>query len=91
MSEEPFFVCSDCGSNVLALSHTWKERARLEEVGYVGDDGRYTFDDQVELGRSDDDHQWIAYCGGCGRGVTVEWLSENRVRLLLQEEDPVNN
>jgi hypothetical protein len=60
-------------------------------VGYVGDDGRYTFDDQVELGRSNDDHQWIAYCGGCGRGVTVEWLSENRVRLLLQEEDPVNN
>ncbi len=88
MSEEAFFVCSDCGSNVLALSHTWSEKARLEEVGYVGDDGRYTFDERVELEHSQGDHHWIAYCGGCGRGVTVEWLSDDRVRLLLKEDTP---
>ncbi len=86
MTKEPFFVCSDCGSNVLALSHTWQKKTEFEEVGYVEDDGRYSFDDSVTVGESDDNHEWIAYCGGCGNGVTVEWLSEDRVRLLIKDK-----
>jgi hypothetical protein len=86
MTKEPFFICSDCGSDVLALSHTWQDHTKLEEVGYVGEDGRYAFEDKVVLDKKDDNHQWIAYCGGCGQGVTVEWLSERRVRVLLEDE-----
>jgi hypothetical protein len=87
MTREPFFICSDCGSNVLALSHTWSHRKDLEEVGFVQEDGRYAFDDQVILEDGEVDHQWIAYCGGCGKGVTVEWVSEDRIRVLLEEKE----
>lgn len=87
MAEEPFFICADCGSSVLAVGHTWTEQAEFEEVGQVRADGRYEFGDRVELGRNEDSHEWVAYCGGCGNGVTVEWLSEGRLKLLLQSEE----
>lgn len=85
MSIEPFFICSDCGSTVLALSHTWTKKSDLEQVGYAQDDGKYSFDKTEKTSETDDNHEWIAYCGGCGKGVTVEWLSEDRVRILLRE------
>lgn len=85
MSNEPFFIC-ECGSTVLALSHTWINRSQNEEVGFIDDGGRYTFNEAEELGQEDVDHEWVAYCGGCGKGVTVEWLEEGRVRVLLQEK-----
>ena len=84
MSNKPFFIC-DCGSDVLAVSHKWTRRHNLEEVGFVGDDGRYTFDPATVLDEEDGDHEWIAYCDGCGHGVTVEWLPEGQVRLLLAD------
>lgn len=86
MSEEPFFIC-ECGSDVLALSHTWTKKSNLEEVGYVQGEGQYEFEPSETLNKSDEDHQWIAYCGGCGRGVTVEWLPENRVKVLLEQSE----
>lgn len=86
MTQETFYVCSDCGSSVLAVSHTWTEEAEYEEVGYVQDNGRYQFDKRVELDRKDNLHEWIAYCGGCGKGITVEWLPEDRVRLIVKED-----
>ena len=85
MVRETFYVC-DCGSTALAVSHTWVRKADLEEVGFVGEDGRFTFDDPAQLKREDSNHEWIAYCGGCGKGVTVEWLDEGRVRIVLGEE-----
>ena len=85
MSKEPFFICSDCGSNVLAISHSWTKKTDFEQVGTVADDGRYNFDEMDKLNESDYNHEWIAYCGGCGNGVTVEWLSNERVRLLLKD------
>ncbi len=86
MSEEPFYIC-ECGSNVLALSHTWTDKQNLEEVGYVQEGGHYDFDPAQTLHRKDEDHEWIAYCGGCGKGVTVEWLPEKRVKVLLAQGD----
>ncbi len=88
MSGEPFFIC-ECGSDVLALSHTWTNKKNLEEVGKVGADGRYDFEPAQTIEKRDEDHEWIAYCGGCGRGVTVKWLPENRVKLLLEQGDQV--
>lgn len=85
MTVESFFICSDCGSNVLAIGHTWTEKTEFEEVGHVVGDGRYSFEDRVKTGKGEENHEWIAYCGGCGRGVTVEWLSEDRVQLLLKD------
>jgi len=86
MANEPYFIC-DCGSTVLAVSHTWINKADMEEVGFVGDDGRYSFEDPAQVEEKELDHQWVAYCGGCGRGVTVEWLDEGRVRIILGEEE----
>ena len=83
MNNEPFFICSDCGSSVLAISHTWTHRTGFEQVGFVKEDGQYDFDEEKKLEESDENHEWIAYCGGCGKGVTVEWLSEERVKVLL--------
>lgn len=83
MTKEPFFICSDCGSNVLAIGHTWIRKTEFEQVGYVQEDGQYNFDKQEKIGEKEDDHEWIAYCGGCGKGVTVEWLSEGRIQLLI--------
>jgi len=83
MSNEPFFMCSECGSNVLAVGHTWTKRANFEQVGYVEEDGRYTFEEEEKIDEEEDNHEWIAYCGGCGKGVTVEWLSDERLQLLL--------
>ncbi len=85
MSNDSTFIC-DCGSKVLAVSHTWAQTAKLEEVGFVGEDGRYTFDDPETLNKEELDHEWIAYCGGCGKGITVEWLDDGRVRVVLGEE-----
>ena len=31
MSKEAFFICTECGSNVLAISHNWREKTRFEE------------------------------------------------------------
>ena len=87
MSQEPYFICSDCGSDVLAVSHTWTEKRHFEEVGIVQHDGGYAFEPPKELGHEDEAHEWIAYCGGCGKGITVEWLSDKRVKLLLKQED----
>lgn len=85
MNEEAFFICSECGSNVLAVGHTWSKRTSFEQVGFVNDDGLYTFDKKEKTAEQENDHEWIAYCGGCGKGVTVEWLSEDRIRLLLKD------
>ena len=87
MTQDAFFICTECGNDVLAISHNWREKARYEEVGYVKGDGRYAFDEKLETNREEDEHEWIAYCGGCHRGITVEWLDEGRIRLLLGEED----
>jgi hypothetical protein len=84
MAEQPFFSCP-CGSTVLAVSHRWTARANMEEVGVVGDDGKFALDPPVELAREDVEHEWIAYCGGCGHGVTVNWLDGGHVRLALDE------
>lgn len=81
MSEEPFFSC-ECGSTALAVSHKWTRKSSMEEVAFVDGQGHYTFDDPAELAQEEVDHEWIAYCGGCGHGVTVEWLEEGHVRLL---------
>lgn len=85
MAKDTFFIC-DCGSTALAVSHTWVHKADMEEVGFVDGDGRYSFDDPSQLKEEDLEHEWIAYCGGCGKGVTVEWLDEGRVRIILGEE-----
>ena len=85
MNEEAFFICSECGSNVLAVGHTWTQRSSFEEVGFVQHDGRYSFDEKEKTGEQEDNHEWIAYCGGCGKGVTVEWSSDDRIRLLLKD------
>ena len=84
MSNESFFIC-ECGSTVLALSHIWIRRSKVKEVGFAGEDGRYTLGVAKELDRQDIEHEWLAYCGGCGKGVTVEWLEQSRVRLLLEK------
>jgi len=86
MTKEPYFICSDCGSNVLAVSQTWKNRTEYEEVGFIGQNGNYTFDEPVTVEEEDMSHEWLAYCGGCGKGVTVEWLSKDRVRVLLTDD-----
>lgn len=86
MKKESFFIC-DCGSTALAVSHTWIHKADMEEVGFVDDNGRYSFDDPAQLKEEELDHEWIAYCGGCGKGVTVEWLDEGHVRIILSEDD----
>ena len=62
MSNESFFIC-ECGSTVLALSHTWISRSKVEEVGFAGEDGRYTLGVAKELDRQDIEHEWLAYCG----------------------------
>jgi hypothetical protein len=85
MNDEPFFICSDCGSNVLAVGHTWTKNANLEQVGYVEERGQYTFEKEEIVSETEDNHEWIAYCGGCGKGVTVEWLSDERLKLVLKE------
>lgn len=85
MSNSPFFIC-DCGSTVLAISHTWTKKQDMEEVGYVDLDGGYTFDEPAAIAETDINHEWIAYCGGCGNGVTVEWLDDHRVKVLLEPE-----
>jgi hypothetical protein len=85
MSKEPFFICSDCGSSVLAISHTWTKNAVFEQVGSVQEGGVYSFDKTEKTGETEDNHEWIAYCGGCGKGVTVEWLSDDRVKILLRD------
>jgi hypothetical protein len=85
MTKEPFFIC-DCGSTILAVSHTWTNKTDLEEVGFVGEGGSYEFDEPAQLKLEELDHQWIAYCGGCGKGVTAEWLDEGRVRVIMGEE-----
>lgn len=87
MANEPLFACSDCGSTVLAISHTWTEEKDLEEVGTVQEDGRYAFEKKVQLDQRDGNHEWVAYCGGCGHGVTLEWIAEDRVRVLVQETE----
>jgi len=55
LNSDSLFICR-CGSTVLALSHTWAQRARLEEVGFVGDDGRV----RVVLGDKAVQHTAIA-------------------------------
>lgn len=85
MAKESFFIC-DCGSTALAVSHTWVRKADMEEVGFVDENGRYTFDEPTQLEEVELEHEWIAYCGGCGNGVTVEWLDNGRVRIILGGE-----
>ena len=85
MSETPFFIC-DCGSTVLAISHTWTKKRDMEEVGHADGGGGYVFDKPAALAETEIDHEWIAYCGGCGQGVTVEWLDDNRIKVLLEPE-----
>lgn len=88
MKKESLFIC-DCGSTALAVSHTWIHKSEMEEVGFVDNNGRYSFDDPAQLKEEKLDHEWIAYCGNCGKGVTVEWLDEGRVRIILGEDDKI--
>lgn len=85
MSNDSYFMC-ECDSKVLAVSHTWAQKANFEEVGFVGEDGRYIFDDAETLKQEDLDHEWITYCGGCGKGIILEWLDDGRVRVVLGDE-----
>lgn len=82
MSDKPLFLC-DCGSDVLAVSHTWRETARYEEVGHVEADGSVVFEKKDKLESEESEHEWIAYCGGCGHGVTAEWLDEHQIELIV--------
>ena len=82
MSDRPVFIC-ECGSNGLAVSHTWQVRTKYEEVAVVGADGQFQFDGRSEVATEEEAHEWIAYCGGCGHGVSVEWLDEQRVKLIV--------
>lgn len=84
MTSQPLFLC-ECGSDVLAISHTWTERRQMEEVGFVQESGAYRFDEPKSLKHDHLNDEWIAYCGGCGKGITVEWLPENRVRVLQKK------
>lgn len=81
MSSEPFFMCV-CGSTILAVSHSWTNHRKMEEIGHVAEDGRYRMGDRMTIEEDDLNHQWVAYCGGCGHGVTVEWLDGNKLRLF---------
>lgn len=56
----------------------------MEEVGFVQNGGKYRFDEPTQLNHEHLNDEWIAYCGGCGKGVAVEWLPENRVKVLLE-------
>ena len=82
MSKEAFFIC-ECGSIVLAISHNWTEKLRYEQIGQADNGGRYSLDEPLQVEHKTTEEEWIAYCGGCGKGVTVEWISEGRLRLLL--------
>ena len=86
MASEPYFIC-ECGSDILAISHTWTDRRDMEEVGYVQEDGQYRFDQPDQLKQQDKNHEWIAYCGGCGKGITVEWLPENRIKIVQKQKE----
>ncbi len=82
MTSDAFFTCDHCGGQALALSHTWRQTQHLEEVGFAREDGSYAFADAVVLNEAAGEHEWIAYCGDCGHGVSVEWLDEGRIRLI---------
>ena len=86
MESEPYFIC-ECGSDILAISHTWTDRRDMEEVGHVQEDGQYRFDQPYQLKQQDKNHEWIAYCGGCGKGITVEWLPENRIKIVQEQKE----
>jgi hypothetical protein len=86
MVQEPYFIC-DCGSDILAISHTWTDRRKMEEVGHVLENGQYSFDQPDQLNQQDNNHEWIAYCGGCGKGITVEWLPGNRIKIVLEQKE----
>ena len=85
MATTPYFIC-ECGSDVLAVSHTWIDKRGMEEVGFVQEDGQYRFDEPLQVKHEHLNDEWIAYCGDCGKGVTVEWLSDNKLRVILDEE-----
>ena len=87
MSKETYFIC-ECGTTVLALSHNWTEQSRCEQIGEVDGEGRYWLGEPLQVDHKTIEEEWIAYCGGCGKGVTVEWISEGRLRLLL--DDPAD-
>ena len=72
----PYFVCQ-CGSDVLASSHTWTEKRDMEEGGFVEEGGKSKFDQPEQVKHELLDDEWIAYCGGSGKGITVEWLPDN--------------
>ena len=84
MSQETFFIC-ECGSTVLAISHNWTEQSRYEQIGQADDKGRYSLGEPLQVEHKTMEEEWIAYCGGCGKGVTVEWISEGRLRLLMDD------
>ena len=84
MSKVTSFIC-ECGSSILAISHNWTERSLFEQIGEADDEGRYSLKEPLQVEHKTLDEEWVAYCGGCGKGVTVEWLSDNRVRLLLDD------
>ena len=86
MAPEPYFIC-ECGSDILAISHTWTDRRDMEEVGHVQEDGQYRFEQPDQLNQENKNHEWIAYCGGCGKGITVEWLPENRIKIVLEQTE----
>ncbi len=86
MASEPYFIC-ECGSDILAISHTWTDRRDMEEVGYVKEGGQYRFDHPDQLKQQDKNHEWIAYCGGCGKGITVEWLPENQIKIVQEQKE----
>jgi hypothetical protein len=85
MSKETFFIC-ECGSTVLAISHNWTEQPRYEQIGQADDEGHYSLDEPLQVEHETMDEEWVAYCGGCGKGITVEWISDRRVRLLLDNK-----
>ena len=85
MSRETFFIC-ECGSTVLAISHNWTEQSSYEQLGQADDQGRYSLDEPLQVERKTLEEEWIAYCGGCGKGVTMEWISEGRLQLLLDDQ-----
>ncbi|UCG23288.1 MAG: hypothetical protein JSW55_14175 [Chloroflexota bacterium] len=80
MGKETSYIC-DCGSTVLAISHNWTEQSRYEQIGQADEEGRYSLDKPLQVEQKTVEEEWIAYCGGCGKGVTVEWISEGRLLL----------
>ena len=71
MNQETFYI-RECGSSILAISHNWTERSQFEQIGEADDEGRYSLKKPLQVEHKTVDEEWVAYCGGCGEGVTAE-------------------